>query len=325
MLIRVPNAPVFKSMISNFFKLFSGRHYRVFIKRCRPVVERINRIEQEYQMLSEDGLRAKTEEFRARLQKGETLESLLPEAFAAVKNAARRLCGQKLMVCDQPLEWNMVHFDVQLIGGIALSDRKIAEMATGEGKTLVATLPLYLAALPGKGAHRLPACQDLLDHLRGVGLVFGLNAIDCQSVISREDDQLGLAETRFQRVLQQPQPHCHGFQLTEPADRLVAPVQLAQQGLLQQGVVGWCDERHGCQCMQRQTGAAVAPSGSAQEQLVDGIAGFFDARVSQCIQEGLEGQAVGLRYLDPHQDAAVVGPLVSVVEEADVPAGVQAG
>ncbi len=140
-------------MISNFFKLFSGRHYRVFIKRCRPVVERINRIEQEYQMLSEDGLRAKTEEFRARLQKGETLESLLPEAFAAVKNAARRLCGQKLMVCDQPLEWNMVHFDVQLIGGIALSDRKIAEMATGEGKTLVATLPLYLAALPGKGAH----------------------------------------------------------------------------------------------------------------------------------------------------------------------------
>ena len=83
------------------------------------------------------------------------LDEILPEAFAAVKNAARRLCGtpDTFNVCDQPYTWNMVHFDVQLIGGICLHRGMIAEMATGEGKTLVATLPLYLNALTGKGAH----------------------------------------------------------------------------------------------------------------------------------------------------------------------------
>src|SRR5581483_6377451 len=83
------------------------------------------------------------------------LNQLLPEAFAAVKNAARRLTERKheFTVCDQPMIWNMVHFDVQIIGGICLHRGMIAEMATGEGKTLVATLPLFLNALTGKGAH----------------------------------------------------------------------------------------------------------------------------------------------------------------------------
>ncbi|HVZ77623.1 MAG TPA: hypothetical protein VG818_06555, partial [Gemmatimonadaceae bacterium] len=83
----------------------------------------------------------------------ETLDELLPEAFATVREAARRLVGTTAMVTGHPIEWNMVHYDVQLIGGIQLHFGKIAEMATGEGKTLVATLPLYLNALPGKGAH----------------------------------------------------------------------------------------------------------------------------------------------------------------------------
>ena len=77
------------------------------------------------------------------------LDQIMPEAFAAVKNAARRLCGQSIDVCDQPLPWEMVHFDVQLIGGIALHRGMIAEMQTGEGKTLVATLPVFLNALTG--------------------------------------------------------------------------------------------------------------------------------------------------------------------------------
>jgi len=81
------------------------------------------------------------------------LEEILPEAFAVVKNAARRMCGQSLLVCDQPLPWEMVHFDVQLIGGVCLHRGMIAEMATGEGKTLVATLPCYLNALVGHGVH----------------------------------------------------------------------------------------------------------------------------------------------------------------------------
>ena len=81
------------------------------------------------------------------------LDQILPEAFAVVKNAARRLCGQEFVVCDQPMKWEMVHFDVQLIGGMALHMGRIAEMATGEGKTLVGTLPVYLNALTGRGVH----------------------------------------------------------------------------------------------------------------------------------------------------------------------------
>ena len=81
------------------------------------------------------------------------LEEILPEAYAVVKNAARRLCGQEWDVCDHPVKWQMVHFDVQLIGGIGLHRGMIAEMATGEGKTLVATLPVFLNALTGLGVH----------------------------------------------------------------------------------------------------------------------------------------------------------------------------
>jgi len=123
------------------------------IKRLRPLVERINRLEEEYQALSEEALRGKTDEFRARLARGETPDDLLCEAFATVKNACRRLCGRTIEVGGHPLAWEMVPFDVQLIGGITLHHGKIAEMATGEGKTLVATLPVYLNALTGRGVH----------------------------------------------------------------------------------------------------------------------------------------------------------------------------
>ena len=142
-----------KKMIAKILKLFAGSHYKKFYKKCRPVIAKINAIEREYQSLGDDELRAKTDEFKARYKNGETLEQLLPEAFAAVKNAARRLCGKKITVCGHELTWEMVHYDVQLIGGMALHANMIAEMATGEGKTLVATLPLYLNALTGKGCH----------------------------------------------------------------------------------------------------------------------------------------------------------------------------
>ena len=90
-------------------------------------------------------------DFAAIVQK--MLNEILPEAYAVVKNAARRMCGREIIVCDQPLGWNMVHFDVQLVGGVALHRGMIAEMATGEGKTLVGTLPVYLNALTGRGVH----------------------------------------------------------------------------------------------------------------------------------------------------------------------------
>jgi preprotein translocase subunit SecA len=123
------------------------------VKRLKPLIDRINELEEEYQQLSEEELQAKTPEFRKRLEEGETVEDILPEAFAAVKSGCRRLCGRTIDVCGHPIDWDMVPYDVQLIGGIVLHQGKIAEMATGEGKTLVATLPAYLNALTGEGVH----------------------------------------------------------------------------------------------------------------------------------------------------------------------------
>ena len=139
-------------MVEILQKIFGTKAARD-AKKLRPLVAKINAIEATYQSLSDDELKAKTPEFRARLAKGETLDQILPEAYAAVKNACRRLVGRERQVCGHTLTWDMVPFDVQIMGGIVLHQGKIAEMQTGEGKTLVATFPMYLHALDGKGAH----------------------------------------------------------------------------------------------------------------------------------------------------------------------------
>jgi preprotein translocase subunit SecA len=137
-------------MISFIYRKLKGRTYRKFVQKAQPVIAKINDFEKQYQALTDEGLKAKTDEFKSRYKAGETLEQLLPEAFAAVKNAARRLCGKTITVRGHELKWDMVHFDVQLIGGMALHQNMVAEMATGEGKTLVATLPLYLNSITGR-------------------------------------------------------------------------------------------------------------------------------------------------------------------------------
>ncbi|HEY4783689.1 MAG TPA: preprotein translocase subunit SecA, partial [Chthoniobacterales bacterium] len=147
-------------MVNWVLKKILGSKNQREVRRLRPLVEQINRIEQEYQALSDAELQTKSLAWKQELSAiqdpdvlAKRLNALLPEAFAAVKNTARRLWDRSWSVCDQPLVWNMIHFDVQLIGGIALHQGKIAEMATGEGKTLVATCPLYLNALSGRGVH----------------------------------------------------------------------------------------------------------------------------------------------------------------------------
>ena len=122
---------------------------------------KINALEQQMQAWPEEQVQAQTEVLRKRYQAGESLDKLLPEAFATMKNAARRLCSSSLEVCGHTFTWDMVYYDVQLIGGIALHRGYIAEMATGEGKTLVATLPLYLNALSGKNC-QLVTVNDYL-------------------------------------------------------------------------------------------------------------------------------------------------------------------
>jgi preprotein translocase subunit SecA len=172
-------------------KLIGSKNDRE-IRKLRPLVARINQLEQEYQRLTDEQLRAKTDEFKQRIERARKergyyelmdkarryqaalrsdeakierrkafeieqaiLDELLPEAYAAVKNACRRLCDRKevIIVRGHEVVWDMIPFDVQLIGAIALHQGKIAEMATGEGKTLVATMPVYLNALAGHGVH----------------------------------------------------------------------------------------------------------------------------------------------------------------------------
>ncbi|MEQ5222814.1 preprotein translocase subunit SecA [Providencia alcalifaciens] len=120
-------------------KVFGSRNDRT-LRRLRKEVEKINQLEPEFEKLSDDELKAKTAEFRERLKQGESIENMIPEAFATVREASKRVFGMR-------------HFDVQLIGGMVLNERCIAEMRTGEGKTLTATLPAYINALSGKGVH----------------------------------------------------------------------------------------------------------------------------------------------------------------------------
>ena len=174
----------------NFLKWIFGSKNDREVRKLWPLVHRINELEVGLQKLSDDQLRQKTAEFKTRIEEGrktrgyyemvtevrkldselrgdeakiqrrkvfqieqELLNEILPEAFAVVKNACRRLCGQEITVREHPIKWEMIPFDVQLIGGIGLHRGFIAEMATGEGKTLVATMPVYLNALAGRGAH----------------------------------------------------------------------------------------------------------------------------------------------------------------------------
>ena len=137
-------------MLTWILKKIVGSKNQREIRRLMPMVARINELELACQKLSDEQLQAKTPELKERLKKGETLDDILPEAFATVKNACRRHVGKKISVVDHELTWDMVPFDVQLIGGIVLHNGRIAEMATGEGKTLVATMPLYLNALTGE-------------------------------------------------------------------------------------------------------------------------------------------------------------------------------
>jgi len=150
------------------------------VARLRRRVEQVNDFEPQFQALSDEELRAKTEEFRSRLAGGETLDDILPEAFAAVREASRRTLGQR-------------HFDVQVMGAIVLHEGKIAEMKTGEGKTLTATMPLYLNALTGRGV-QLVTTNDYLVRWQAhwMGTVFEFLGMSCGYI------QQGMAPTERQ-------------------------------------------------------------------------------------------------------------------------------
>ena len=153
-------------MLKGLTKFFAGDSIGQDMERYSEIVQRINELEPSLRELSDEALKAKTSEFRERLNSGESLDDLLPEAFAVVRETAIRTVGLR-------------HFDVQLIGGIALHEGRIAEMKTGEGKTLVATMPIYLNALAGKGIH-LVTVNDYLARrdARWMGPVFRFHGLE---------------------------------------------------------------------------------------------------------------------------------------------------
>ncbi len=164
-------------MISGLLtKIFGSRNDRL-LKQYQRNVERINALEPQVSPLSDDALRAKTAEFRERIAKGETVDKLLPEAFAVVREASKRTLGQR-------------HFDVQLIGGMVLHDGKIAEMRTGEGKTLTATLAVYLNALVGKGVHVVTVNDYLVTRdADWMGRVYRFLGLTVGTVVSQQSTE----------------------------------------------------------------------------------------------------------------------------------------
>ncbi|MDF1587752.1 MAG: preprotein translocase subunit SecA [Gammaproteobacteria bacterium] len=159
-------------MVSKFFsKIFGSRNERV-LKQLRKIVDQINSFEPEIEQLNDAALQAKTAEFKQRLADGQSLDAILPEAFAVVREASKRVLGMR-------------HFDVQLIGGMVLNDGKIAEMRTGEGKTLVATLAIYLNALEGEGVH-LVTVNDYLAQRDAalMGQLYGFLGLSTGVIIS---------------------------------------------------------------------------------------------------------------------------------------------
>jgi len=139
-------------MIRILKKIFGTAQTRQ-VKKYQKIVHKINAIEKEFQKLSDDEIKAKTKEFQDRIEKGESLDALLPEVFATVKNTCRRLVGTEVHIFGYNQKWDMIPYDVQMIGAIAMHHGSIAEMQTGEGKTLTASMPLYLRALTKKPVH----------------------------------------------------------------------------------------------------------------------------------------------------------------------------
>jgi preprotein translocase subunit SecA len=161
-------------------KIFGTAQDR-FLRKYRKVVTQVNEWEQKLESLSDDRLRAKTAEFRERLKNGEPIDSVLPEAYAVVKNVCRRLRGTPVHVSGYDQQWDMVPYDVQILAAVAMHHGSIAEMQTGEGKTLTAVMPLYLNALTGKPVHLVTIndylavrdCQWVGTVLRWLGLTTG--------------------------------------------------------------------------------------------------------------------------------------------------------
>jgi preprotein translocase subunit SecA len=214
-------------MLKGFVKLFGGDAHKRTMESLFPLVDEINALESQFEALSDEALRAKTDEFRSRLPipapspfsekmemdgMGSELDTILPEAFATVREAAKRTIGQR-------------PFDVQMIGGIVLHRGSIAEMRTGEGKTLVATLPIYLNALTGKGVH-LVTVNDYLARLHGrwMGRIYGFLGLSVGILQMAAVTENGKKAFLYDPTRESPHEDQHNLRLVERVEAYAADI-----------------------------------------------------------------------------------------------------
>jgi preprotein translocase subunit SecA len=226
----------------DFLKKVFGTAQGRLVKKYAKIVVDVNRWEERFQALSDEELRHKTVEFRTRLEKGESLDSLLPEAYAVVKNMCRRLCGTQMDLSGYSQQWDMVPYDVQIIGGIAMHYGAIAEMQTGEGKTLTASMPLYLNALTGKPVHLVTVndylaqrdCDWIGAIFRGLGLTVtaltsgtphhGRKAVYAADIVYGTASEFGFDYLRDNSMAQNRNDQCqrgHYFAIVDEIDSIL--------------------------------------------------------------------------------------------------------
>ena len=170
-------------MIFDLLKRIFGTQQTRTVRKYFKIVQKINKEEEKLQTLSDDAIRAKTAEFRARLRKGETTDDLMIEAYAVVKNVCRRLVGTDVHVSGYDQKWDMVPYDVQIVGAIAMHNQTICEMQTGEGKTLTASMPAYLHGLTGKGVHVVTVNDYLAKRdCEWIGVIFRWLGLDVRAL-----------------------------------------------------------------------------------------------------------------------------------------------
>ena len=182
--------PIGEAINRGLTKIFGSRHDRD-IKTLLPLVEEINEFYAGMSSLIDEELKAKTSEFKERLQKGETTDDIMTEAYAAVKEVCRRLIGQKWLVMGHEITWDMIPYDCQLVGAIVLQQDKITEMVTGEGKSLVATMPLYLNSLTGKSAHFITVNDYLVQRdVEWYGKIFEMLGVNIGYILNNQPTEL---------------------------------------------------------------------------------------------------------------------------------------
>ncbi len=212
--------------MSIFNRMFGDPNERE-LKRIRPIVARINGLEPEMQALSDDDLRGMTAELKQELENGATLDDILPEAFAVVREASQRVIGMR-------------HYDVQLIGGVVLHEGKIAEMRTGEGKTLVATLPSYLNALPGKGVHVITVNDYLAQRDRDwMGRIHEFLGLSVGVIVTTQDPQGPVRRAAYQADISYGTNNEFGFDYLR--DHMVPDLSLMAQRELNYAIVDEVD------------------------------------------------------------------------------------